>query len=37
MNLAYLNDMIQYTIHDTIRNTMIHDTNYDSTTLICTV
>jgi hypothetical protein len=32
-NLMYLDDTIQYTIHDTIQNVTIHDTNYDSTSM----
>jgi len=33
-NLMYLNGTIRYAIHDTIQNTTIHDTNYDSTSML---
>jgi hypothetical protein len=33
-NLMNLNDTIRYTIHDTIQNVTIHDTNYDSTSMV---
>jgi hypothetical protein len=34
ISLKYLNDTIQYAIHDTIQNSTIHDTKCHSTTVI---
>jgi hypothetical protein len=31
---VYLNSTIRYTIHDTIQNITIHDTKYDSTSMV---
>jgi hypothetical protein len=36
-SLVYLNSTIRYTIHDTIQNITIHDTKYDSTSMIKTI
>jgi hypothetical protein len=36
-SLVYLNSTIQYTIHDTIQNITIHDTKYESTSMLRSV